>query len=360
MEQILFINPFFEEELLSSSKSIEEYLTKHPVYLQLHYLSCVLADPSEIALLLFPPEEEYFEELKRLGIEPPDVVFLKNCLQKKYTISSWGSSLLLADFAKERNCLYKIPNWDLVKRVNGKDFSFSISPKLPFAELLTSEEEIAKWVCTIKGPKVLKTLYGASGRGHCILYKENELELAIEFFRKEKARSCSILAEPWVERILDFSSQWYIKEEGMIYYLGSTICENSPRGIYRKSLVGPEDLLFKEHQEFLKEHLYYAKKTLEHMKLLGFFGPVGFDAMLYNHPETKKLQLHPIVEINARRTMGWAALKLYEKLKLEGVFSFSYELKKTGKKSFLPHYAKSEKQKKISLPGQLVMERMFP
>jgi hypothetical protein len=93
--------------------------------------------------------------------------------------------------------------------------------------------------------------------------------------------------------------------------------------------------------------------------LLGFFGPVGFDAMLYNHPQTKKLRLHPIVEINARRTMGWAALKLYEKLKLDGLFSFSYELKKTEKKSFLPHYAMGDKKKKIQLPGQLVMERIF-
>lgn len=359
MEEILFINPFFEEEIISSASSIEEYLTKHSVYLQLHYLSCILADKSELVLLLFPPEEEYFEQLKRFGIDPPDFLLLKSILQKKYIISSWGPSLLLADWAKERNCLYKIPNWDLVKRVNGKDFSFSLSPKLPFAELLQSEEEIAKWIQLVKGPKVLKTLYGASGRGHCILYKEDELELAIQFFRKEKARSYFVIAEPWVERVLDFSSQWFVTEEGVICYLGSTICENSPRGIYRKSLVGPEDLLFKEYQEFLKEHLVYAKKALEHMKLLGFFGPVGFDAMLYNHPQTKKLELHPIVEINARRTMGWAALKLYEKLKLDGLFSFSYELKKTEKESFLPQYAIGEKKKRLSLPGQLVMERVF-
>ena len=356
MEQLLFVNPFFEEELFSSANSLTEYLSKHPVYLQLHYLSCLLAEKS--ALLLYSFEEGYLERIERLGIAPPSIVYLKDPLQKSYNISSWGPSLLLDDFAKKQSCFYKIPSWDLVKQVNGKDFSFSMGPKLPEAELLSSEEEIIRWYHAVRGPKVLKTLYGASGRGHCILYKENEEEIALQFFRREKARSFSVIAEPWVERVLDFSSQWYIEEEGLISYLGSTVCENSPRGIYRRSLVGPVDLLFKENQEFLEEHLIHAKKALEKMRGLGFFGPLGFDAMLYKHPQTKKLQMQPILEINARRTMGWAALRLYEKLKWDGLASFSYELKKTGRESFLPQYVYGEQKRVISLPGQLVMDRI--
>ncbi|MES2199281.1 MAG: hypothetical protein V4489_03855 [Chlamydiota bacterium] len=357
MEHLLFINPFFEEELFSSASSIKEYLSRHLVYLQLHYLSCLLAEES--ALLVFLPEEGYLDRIERLGITPPSIIPFKSPLQKKCTLSSWGPSLLLAKWAKEQDCVYKIPNWDLVKRVNGKDFSFDLGPKLLGAELLSSEEEIIRWYHAVKGPKVLKTLYGVSGRGHCIMYKENEEEIALQFFRREKARAFSVLAEPWVERVLDFSSQWYIDEGGLISYLGSTICENSPRGIYRKSLIGPVDLLFKENQEFLEEHLAYAKKALEKMQALSFFGPVGFDAMLYKHPQTDKVTLHPVVEINARRTMGWAALRLYEKLKWDGLASFSYELKKTGRESFLPHYVYGEQKRVISLPGQLVMDRIY-
>ncbi len=356
MKQLLFINPFFEEELVSSANTIEEYLSRHLIYLQLHYLSCVLTEDSESALLLFPPEEGYFERIELLGLTPPSVVFLQSPLEKKQALSSWGPSLLLAEWALNKNCFYKIPNWDLIKQVNGKDFSFALSPKLPGAELLASESDIITWYHAGRGPKVLKTLYGASGRGHCILYKENEEDLAIQFFRREKARSPYIIAEPWVERVLDFSSQWYIAEGGLISYLGATICENSPRGIYRKSLVGPIDLLFKENQGFLEEHLMYAKKALEKMGGLGFFGPVGFDAMVYKHPQTSKVTLQPIVEINARRTMGWVALRLYQKLHLEGLASFSYELKKTGRESFLPHYAIDGKKGLIPLPGQLVLD----
>lgn len=335
---------------------MEEYLSRHSIYLQLHYLSCILAEESEGALLMIPPEAGYFERIELLGLTAPSILFLQGPLEQEYGVSSWGPSLLLAEWARNKSCFYKIPNWDLVKQVNGKDFSFDLSPKLSGAELLTSEADIIAWYHAVKGPKVLKTLYGASGRGHCILYKENEEDLAIQFFQREKVRSPCIIAEPWVERVLDFSSQWYITEEGLISYLGATICENSPRGIYRKSFVGPIDLLFKENQEFLEEHLMYAKKALEKMKDLGFFGPVGFDAMLYKHPQTSKVTLQPIVEINARRTMGWAALKLYQKLHLERLTSFSYELKKTGRESFLPHYAIDGKKRPISLPGQLVLD----
>lgn len=356
MEHLFFVNAFFEEELFSSASSMHEYLCKHSVYLQLHYLSYLLAEESEEVLLLFPPEEGYLERIARLGIMPSSSLLLGSSLQKKYRISSWAPSLLLVDFSRQHNCVYNIPNWDVVKQVNGKDFSFSLAPKLLGGELLSSEEEIRRWYHSVKGPKVLKTLYGASGRGHCILYKENEEEVALQFFRREKARSCFFIAEPWFERVLDFSSQWYITEQGLISYIGSTLCENSPRGTYRKSFIGPVDLLFKEYLGFLEEHISYAKKALEQMRELGFFGPVGIDAMLYKHPQTKKIQLQPILEINARRTMGWAALKLYEKLKWDRVASFSYELKKTGRESFLPHYVLGEQKRQIPLPGQLVMD----
>jgi predicted ATP-grasp superfamily ATP-dependent carboligase len=42
---------------------------------------------------------------------------------------------------------------------------------------------------------------------------------------------------------------------------------------------------------------------------LGYFGNVGIDAMLYGSPVT----LHPIVEINARKTMGWVALEVQKR-----------------------------------------------
>ena len=47
------------------------------------------------------------------------------------------------------------------------------------------------------------------------------------------------------------------------------------------------------------------------MLCLGYFGNVGIDAMVYRSENGP--QLHPIVEINARKTMGFAALELQKR-----------------------------------------------
>ena len=59
----------------------------------------------------------------------------------------------------------------------------------------------------------------------------------------------------------------------------------------------------KKAPPFLEEHREFVTEVLEEIALMGYFGLVGFDAMVYgNH------KLQPIVEINARKTMGLVAL----------------------------------------------------
>jgi len=356
VKKVFFVNSFFEEELSCGKKSLIDFLYGHPVHLALHYMACFLAEEGVAALLAFPPEEGYFRRLETLGITPPECRFLRESSTESYEIFSWGVSPSLARFAKERGHVYKTPDFDVVKKVNGKDFSFAFGRKLPGAELLFAEKEIESWSLSTKGPKVLKTIYGSSGRGHCILMKEPSSQTAVRFFQAEKKRSPCLLAEPWVKRVLDFSSQWNIKENGDVEYLGATVCENSPRGIYRKSTIGPEELLFKGFNPFFEEHRDCAKKALEEMGKLGFFGNVGIDAMVYLHPETKKLSLQPVLEINARKTMGLAALQLYRKLKLTGLATFRYDLNRLGEGSFLPSQAFLTPGTPISLTGGLFIE----
>ncbi len=355
---LFFINSFFEEELTNSASSIENYLCKHPVYLQLHYLSCIISDEEQVPLLAFAPEEGYLDKMAEEGLLCSSPVFLTDSLSGNNILSSWGASLLLADWAQAKRCSYPMPSFEVVKQVNGKDFSFESAPKLPGAELIESEKELLLWYQKTKGPRVVKTLYGSSGRGHCILYKENEEGVLYDFFRRHKPSSTAFLVEPWVERVLDFSSQWFLTKDGKVIYFGVTVCRNSPRGIYRESLVGPEDLLFKGYEDFLSEHRAQAKKALMQMHEKGFFGPVGIDAMLYKDPNSKKILLHPIVEINARMTMGRVALKLYSKLKRQELVGFGYEPKKKEGKNLLPESVEIVRAQRISLPGRLFIREL--
>ena len=166
----------------------------------------------------------------------------------------------------------------------------------------------------------------------------------------------AVIGEPWVERVLDFSSQWHIDKNTKEYsYIGASVCKNSSRGIYRGSLVAPEEKLFASYKELWQEHLEHAKRALKKMASLGFFGNVGFDAMIYLHPSSDKKQLQPILEINARKTMGWVAVELFHKLQLEQETLFEYTLRKTGKENWLPQEIIIGKGKKLTLPGEFTV-----
>lgn len=348
MQHLLFTNAFFEEELISASPLTPlQHLEKHPVYFQLQYLSLLVAESFETPLLSHPPDLRYLKHLESLGFSVPSYALLSDTPIVPTSLSSWGPSQSLEAWASEKNISYKIPPLDLVKKIQSKEFCFKSFPQLEESALISSLEELTSWwSSSSKGPKVLKTLYGSSGRGHHICYDDDPSK-ALAFFK----RNPILIAQPWVERVLDFSTQWVIHDDGSFSYLGSTVCENTSRGIYLKSRVGADELLFKDHIHFLHEHLIFAEKAIKQLAALSFFGNVGFDAFVYIHPETKKQTLFPIVEINARKTMGWAALQMAKKLSKCNLLILSYQKNQENLLGLLP----SHKDSRL-FPKQLVLE----
>src|SRR3990167_6067774 len=347
MQKLLFSNTFFEDEFTAPQNSILSHLTRHFIPLQLHYLSCLLCD-QESPLLALAPEEGYYDHLKKQGLTPPPYTLLEERAQIQTTLFSWGPSSGLSLWAKKTNCLYDIPKLSLVQKIQSKEFCFLHTPRPQGSMQITDESELRSWWSSTLGPKVLKTLYGSSGRGHFVSYKDGEIDQAAAFFHRNHNISSSYIAEPWVDRELDFSTQWFLSLDGSISYLGVTLCENSQRGIYKKSIVGPEKLLFPKHHSFLQEHLAHAQVLLKKIQSLGFFGPIGLDSFIYRSLNGS-LHLLPIVEINARRTMGWAALKMQEKLYPNALCSLQYSTKKQEGSHFLPDFALHSNGYKIPL-----------
>jgi hypothetical protein len=187
--------------------------------------------------------------------------------------------------------------------VNSKIFSFSHSPTLPFASLLYTEKEVLEWIEKTPGKKVLKTAFGTAGRGHFHIPGKGDLAA---FLKREFGKGLQVIGEPWVERTIDFSTQW--KDTVL---LGATVFENAENGSYRATFAGAKGEIFGAYEWALAEHLAAAKPILEKVSKLGFFGHLGIDAFVYRWEGKERLQ--PIVEINARKTMSWAALQIQEK-----------------------------------------------
>ena len=208
-----------------------------------------------------------------------------------------------------------MPEWEVVKRVNSKAFSFSESVKLPGAELLHSMEELNRWVQQTPGPKVLKSCFGVSGKGHLFLPSE----YTEKFAAKEFQAGHPVIAEPWVERKLDFSTQWLIHSDQTIEELGATVCINDNRGRYTATQVGDLSFLFGNYFSLLEKQRESVLPILQKMAALGYFGNVGIDAMIWGNDK-----LHPVVEINARKTMGWVALEISKRRFPKQTITLSY------------------------------------
>lgn len=270
MSRLHICNTFFERELsTSSSKSLTDWIRSHPILLQLQFLPLLYAAPEDrIAVTDLPDNPD-----PRLCLldHPPNL-----------PLETWGPSKAIATWAQKHRIPYDLPEWSAIQTINSKVFSFLQSPKLPHARLLQSQQEVDDWFQITPSPKVLKTPFGTAGNGH--------------FLNVKPLYKPPFIGEPWVERILDFSTQW---ENGEL--LGVTLFENELDGTYKRTYAGPLETWA------LDEHLSIARPLIQKIAQMGYSGNIGIDAFIYLWEGKKRL--HPIVEINARKTMSWVALQ---------------------------------------------------
>lgn len=289
MKTLHIANVNFEWELETHSQlPIKEALQVHPNFMQLQFLPFLYAKEGDGVVVTHKPSAEFLDD------KPATLHLFDEKITGYDQMDTWGWSHAIARWT---NLPYIVPTH--LREWASKVFSFTHSPHLPGAELLNHMEEVETWLKKVPYPKVLKTCYGWAGRGRFILDSEERFLTIQKKIAKIFEKGQSLIGEPWVKRDLDFSTQWMLDKEPI--YLGATVMENSPQGAYSKTWVG-QDI------PFLEEHIEKAQHPLELLCKQGYTGNAGIDAMVYENT------LHPIVEINLRKTMGWLALKLQKNL----------------------------------------------
>jgi hypothetical protein len=324
-----FANTFFEKELEEASTTqgpLSHIISSNPILHQLQFLPFLYAEDGDLLLVSDPPSPDYLSIRERFQLPQLEIVLLDEAstLIDCCALEVWGHSFRLAQWASERGISCLMPPWDAVRKVNSKVFSFLHSPQLPHAALLHTREEVESWLKHSAGRKrVIKSAFGLSGRGHFFLPSTQvSFEKNMEAFLLNAWKcGCPAIGEPWVDRMIDFSTQWVIAQDQTFSYIGATLCKNDERGQYRASCVGDETTLFQHRLPFFETHQKAASDILSLIASTGYFGHVGIDAMVFIDPATQSEALHPIVEINARKTMGWVALtyrnKHYPKQQIE-------------------------------------------
>eukprot|EP00112_Aurelia_sp_Birch-Aquarium-sp1_P010428 Seg22252.1 transcript_id=Seg22252.1/GoldUCD/mRNA.D3Y31 product="hypothetical protein" protein_id=Seg22252.1/GoldUCD/D3Y31 len=189
-------------------------------------------------------------------------------------------------------------------------------------EWCTDIDEVRERVRGNEQAFLLKAPYSSAGRGHKKTSSDEWDEASERWVEKVIQSQGGVVLEPWLERVLDFSAQYEVSTDGEVKLFGMTRVINDDTGRYLGTFVHSKWTtgLDKELNEFLFREakvldLYknvISAKLKELLKGSDFNGNLSIDAMVYRNEEGV-LNLRKVVEINARITMGRAALELLKK-----------------------------------------------
>lgn len=206
-----------------------------------------------------------------------------------------------------------------VRRLSSREFGVSYYARLNGlngrdmlvpcqARFCTSLNEVQFSILNFKS-SILKSPWSSSGRGNIIVGKDFTDQTTMQRIERVIREQGGIVVEPFYDnKALDFAMEFDITDEGALF-VGYSVFSADETGHYGGNVVASQvELLgiIDLPQSLLDSLISYHIDELGKLK---YRGPVGIDMMrLWDG------RVHPCVEVNFRRTMGWLAIQVYEKL----------------------------------------------
>lgn len=176
-------------------------------------------------------------------------------------------------------------------------------------------EELMLLVATY-GSVMVKSLWSCSGRGVFVVNAHPSPSVA--------GRVCKLLqqqgaieVEPLYKGVADFALEFDVDAGKGVCYRGLSLFRTTDRGGYMANVVQPQEQLqahlfsmFQPLQMCFKQLCSVCEQVLSaHFMTTAYSGPLGIDMMLVQLPNGTTA-LHPCIEVNVRRTMGYVACQL--------------------------------------------------
>lgn len=172
---------------------------------------------------------------------------------------------------------------------------------------------------------VVKAAFGVAGGSAVRLWEPTILPAQRRWIETVFSKGGTVVVEPWLDRVVDFSVQLEMSSEGLrvIGYCGLT---NDHRGQFQGNWVGGDHGRRPPNQvetalraaeappNWIMRFYSSLWPVLEaELDAARFRGPLGVDAFLYRGGDGV-VRLKPIVEINPRYTMGRLTLELVRRV----------------------------------------------
>lgn len=276
-----------------------------------------LARPGDGLLYEVPWPEALVKEAhqRQIQLVSPRAAASGRTPQAERLFTPWGWTRTAAAEGVDAGAEVRPSDFEVVARVNSKLWSHALEVELgwalPGARVVTTPEELAeaaaracpgaedKWV--VKSPHGFAARERVLGRGPRVEGAQGA------WAGKRLARGEPLIFQPWLEVQREYGVVVEVAEDGAHRLLGVSDLRTNGAGTGIGYVLGrpPAPHRFKELEGA-------AAVVCERLRAEGYTGPAGFDALEHAGG------LHPLLEVNARYTMGFVALAVERELRPEG------------------------------------------
>jgi hypothetical protein len=208
----------------------------------------------------------------------------------------------LAQLASAGATLPVAPSLAVLQRVNHRRFAIELDPgplqARHFGQIEAIQVALAR--PSPSGAWLAKRAFGLAGRGHRRIHGPPS-EHDLGWLRNGFKHGHGVALEPFVGRLVDVGLHGSLARSGALRVGQPVLQHCDARGAWQASVPLPSDALTAIELAQLECTLRKAAAALHDS---GYFGPFGIDAFAYRTHEGRR-GFQPLVEINARFSMGW-------------------------------------------------------
>lgn len=310
----LFLGNFDFEHALAADSTQRRRSNEAVKRLQLELAGLwpAVADDGDSIWLPAAVEEGFFDGLVNVGL--PRVSAVRNPTEIETPVEAcpWGWTDEIRRQCEKQGWRIAAPPQEIIREINSRRFSLELEQTWEIGldgatlvadvgELATALERLVRYA----ERWVLKAEFGMSARERILGRGSEPSAQATDWLQKRCQSGEAVVLEPWVERIEEVGLQYSVPWSGAPVFAGVTqlLCDAS--GQYRGSRFAQDVDTELRWMPAIETGMRVAR----HLKQLGYFGPLGIDAMRYRDRHGAE-RMRSVQDINARHTMGRLALGL--------------------------------------------------
>jgi hypothetical protein len=277
-----------------------------------------LARPGDALLLEQSWSESLQSEARRREVEL--ILNARAEHQESRVFTPWGWTPSAAATGERAGAIVRPVPFSTVARVNSKLWSHALEAELGIAlqgsAVAHTFEELRVAVsraCPLAGDKwVIKSPFGFAARERVLGRGPLIDEPQGRWAQRRLSRGESLIVQPWLEVRREYGVSILIEEDGRCAIQGISDLQTNGAGTGTGYILGrpPSPHRVAELESIA---LVVGGRLFKE----GYFGPAGIDALEHAGG------LHPLLEINARYTMGFVALAVERSLQLTGPIFWS-------------------------------------